>query len=110
MAKTHLTPDMIELVAERFRALAEPARLQIMNVLRDGEQAVGELVEDTGLGTANLSKHLQHLHAAGFVTRRKEGLFVYYRLADSDVFQLCEIMCNRLDAEAKSRRKVLKNR
>lgn len=110
MAKTRLTADMIELVAERFRALAEPARLQIMNVLRDGEQTVGELVEDTGLGTANLSKHLQHLHAAGFVTRRKDGLFVYYRLADSDVLRLCEIMCNRLDAEAKSRRKVLNNR
>jgi len=68
---------MIELIAERFRALAEPARLHIMQALRSGEKTVGDLVEITGLGTANVSKHPQLLHASGFVTRRKEGLFVY---------------------------------
>jgi DNA-binding transcriptional ArsR family regulator len=110
MAKTRLTPDMIELVAERFRALAEPARLHLMNAMRGGEQTVGELVEVTGLGTANVSKHLQLLHAAGFVTRRKDGLHVYYGLAGEDVFQLCDIMCGRLEAEARSRRGVFARR
>ena len=107
MAKTRLTPHMIALVAARFRALAEPARLLIMNALREGELTVSGLVEETGLGTANVSKHLQLLHAAGFVTRRKEGLHVYYGLAGEDVFRLCDIMCGRLDAEAAARRKVL---
>ena len=110
MARTRLTPEKIELVAERFRALAEPARLHIMNALRDGELTVGDLVEATGLGQANVSKHLQHLHAAGFLVRRKEGLYVYYGLAGDDVFQLCDIMCGRLEAEAASRRKVLTGR
>jgi DNA-binding transcriptional ArsR family regulator len=105
-----LTPEMIELIAERFRALAEPARLHIMQALRKAEHTVGELVEITGLGTANVSKHLQLLHAAGFVTRRKEGLFVYYGLAGDDVFQLCDIMCGRLAAEAQNRRQVLAGR
>ena len=109
MAK-NLTPEMIELVAERFRALAEPARLHIMQALRGGERTVGELVEETGLGTANVSKHLQLLHGAGFVTRRKEGLYVYYGLAGEDVFRLCDIMCGRLAAETESRRKVLAGR
>ena len=103
----HLTPEMIELVAERFRALAEPARLHIMQALRGGEHTVGDLVESTGLGTANVSKHLQLLHAAGFVTRRKEGLYVCYGLASEDVFRLCDIMCGRLEAEAENRRRVL---
>ena len=107
MARTRLTSEQIDLVAERFRALGEPARLHIMNTLRKGEQTVGELVESTGLGTANVSKHLRILLAAGFVTRRKEGLFVYYGLGGEDVFKLCDIMCGRLDAEAASRRKVL---
>ena len=107
MARTRLTPEQIELIAERFRALAEPARLHIMNVLRSGERTVGELVEATGLGTANVSKHLQLLHAAGFVTRRKDGLYVYYGIAGTDVFRLCDIMCGRLEAEAESRRRVL---
>jgi DNA-binding transcriptional ArsR family regulator len=110
MAKTRLTPDMIELVAARFRALAEPARLHLMNALRDGEQTVGELVEATGLGTANVSKHLQLLHAAGFVTRHKDGVRVFYALASEDVFRLCDIMCGRLEAEAKSRRGVFARR
>jgi DNA-binding transcriptional ArsR family regulator len=110
MATTRLTPEKIGLVAERFRALAEPARLHIMNTLRYGEQTVGELAESTHLGTANVSKHLQLLHAAGFVTRRKEGLRVYYGLADEDVFRLCDIMCGRLEAEAETRRRVLATR
>ena len=110
MASTRLTPEKIELVAERFRALAEPARLHIMNALRDGELTVGDLVKVTGYGTANVSKHLQLLHAAGFVTRRKEGLYAYYGLAGEDVFRLCDLMCGRLEAEAASRRKVLAGR
>lgn len=110
MPKAMLTPEMMTLVAERFRALAEPARLQIMQVLRAGERTVGDLVDATGLGTANVSKHLQLLHAAGFVMRRKEGLHVYYGLAGEDVFKLCDIMCGRLQAETESRRKVLSGR
>ena len=110
MAATRLTPEKIELVAERFRALAEPARLHLMSAMRRGERTVGELVEATGLGTANVSKHLQLLHAAGFVRRRKEGLHVYYGLADEDVFRLCDIMCGRLEAEARTQRRVLSAR
>ena len=110
MARTSLTPEMIGLVADRFRALAEPVRLHIMQELRDGERTVGELVDATGLGTANVSKHLQLLHGAGFVTRRKEGLYVYYGLAGADVFRLCDIMCGRIAAETENRRKVLAGR
>jgi DNA-binding transcriptional ArsR family regulator len=110
VARSRMTPEMIELVAERFRALAEPARLHIMNALRSREQTVGELVEATGYATANVSKHLQLLHAAGFVTRRKDGLYVYYALAGDDVFRLCDIMCGRLTAETESRRKAIAGR
>ncbi len=104
MAQSRLTGDMIDLVAERFRALAEPTRLQIMQELRAGEQTVGALVEATGLGTANVSKHLQQLHAANFVTRRKEGVHVYYGLAGEEVFRLCDIMCGHIEAEAAARK------
>ena len=96
MTRSTLTPELIVLVAERFRALGEPARLHIMQSLRLGEQTVGELVESTGLGTANVSKHLQLLHASGFVTRRKEGLHVYYGLADEDRQCVLDICCGRL--------------
>ena len=107
MANLVLTPEVLVLVAERFKALAEPARLQILNCLRGGEMTVSELVEATELGQANVSKHLQLLHTLGFVSRRKEGLYVYYALADKSVFQLCDVMCGRLEAEMKARKKLL---
>lgn len=50
MAKLTMTPELTGLVAERFKALGEPARLSILNCLRDGEMTVSELVEATGLG------------------------------------------------------------
>lgn len=105
--KPPLAPELVEVVAERFKALAEPARLNILNVLRDGERTVSEIMEATGLGQANASKHLQQLHALGFVTRRKAGLYVHYGLADEDVFRLCDIMCGRLASEADRRRELL---
>jgi DNA-binding transcriptional ArsR family regulator len=90
--------------------LGEPARLQILNALRSGELTVTNLVDATGLSQANVSKHLQLLHQHGFVGRRKEGLFVYYALADRNVLKLCDAMCGRLDAEAASRPRALSRR
>ena len=107
MGNLKLTPELLDIIAGRFKVLAEPARLQILNVLRDGELTVSGLVEATELGQANVSKHLQLLHGTGFVTRRKEGLYVYYGLADRNVFRLCDIMCGRIEAETSARRKLL---
>lgn len=107
MGKLTMTPQVVALVAERFKALAEPARLEILSCLRAGEMTVSELVEETGLGQANVSKHLQLLLSLGFVTRRKEGLFAYYVLADKEVFRLCDIMCGRIESEMQARRKIL---
>jgi len=106
MAEIPMTPEVLALVADRFKALAEPARLHILNAMRGGEKTVSELMELTGLGQANASKHLQMLHSLGFVERRKEGLYVYYRLADESVFELCDIMCGRLVEEARARNQL----
>ena len=107
MGKHKLTSELMDIIAERFKALGEPARLQILDALRDGEATVTELVDATGLGQANVSKHLGLLHGLGFVTRRKEGLFAYYSLADRDVFRLCDLMCTRVEAETTARKRVL---
>jgi ArsR family transcriptional regulator len=107
VAPLKLTPELLHIIAERFKAIGEPARLQILDTLRDGERTVTELVEETGLGQGNVSKHLQLLHTLGFVRRRKDGLHVYYAIADRSVFKLCDIMCGRLEAETSARRRVL---
>ncbi len=107
MGKLSLTPEMLTLIAERFKVLSEPARLQILNCLRKRELTVSGIVEETGLGQTNVSKHLQLLHSQGFVARRKDGLYVYYALANQQVFRLCEIVCDSLGAELTARRRLL---
>jgi len=110
MGRKKMTAELLALVAERFKALGEPARLSILSALRDGEATVSDLIDVTGLGQANVSKHLQLLHSLGFVARRKEGLFVYYALADDSVFQICDVMCGRIADETKQRGRIVAGR
>ena len=107
MTKSPLAPAVLDLVADRFRVLGEPARLALLQALRDAPRTVGDLAEATGLSPANVSKHLQILHAARFVRRRKEGLHVHYAIAGADVFRLCDIICDRLAAEARRQQETL---
>ncbi len=106
-AAKSLSPAMLSEVADRFKALAEPTRLSLLQALQDGEQAVGDLTARTGLSLANASKQLQQLHAAGFIARRKDGLFVYYQLADDDVLALCDLVCGRVVRELKAQERAL---
>jgi ArsR family transcriptional regulator len=95
-----LPPEILDQIADRFRVLAEPTRLRILNVLLEGERTVSDLVDETGLNQANVSKHLGVLRSSNFVDRRKEGLYAFYSVADPSVGVLCEIMCGRLEAQA----------
>lgn len=108
MAGRQLSPEQLRHIAGRFKALAEPSRLDILHALKRGELTVSDILEATGLGQANASKHLQVLHASGFVERRKDGVSSYYRLADADVLRLCDLMCGRLEKETAARRKVFR--
>lgn len=99
MRRNVLPDQSISHVAERFRALSEPTRLVLLQALMQREHTVNELVERTRLGQANVSKHLQVLHAQGFVRRRKNGLYVHYAIADRQVAKLCDLMCARVNAE-----------
>lgn len=92
-ANSEMTEEAFGLIAARFRALAEPMRLRILHSLGEDEMSVGELVEATQAGQANVSKHLTVLLDAHLVARRKEGLNVFYRVADETVFDLCDAVC-----------------
>jgi rhodanese-related sulfurtransferase/DNA-binding transcriptional ArsR family regulator len=71
------------------KALGSPYRIEILELLAQGERTVDSLATETGLSLANASQHLQGLRKAALVDRRKQGLFVFYRLADPAVFELC---------------------
>jgi ArsR family transcriptional regulator len=103
-----LNDQALELVAERFRLLSEPMRLKLLQALQGGEKSVGELVQATGGGQANVSKHLAALSSGGLVERRKEGLNVLYRVADESVFTLCDTVCGSVAAQLEAKRKAMR--
>jgi DNA-binding transcriptional ArsR family regulator len=85
-------------VAAYFQVLAEPMRLKILNVLRSGDRTVGQVVETLEGNQANVSKHLRILLDAGIVSRRTEGTSAIYGMTDPVIFDLCDIVCDRLAA------------
>ncbi len=96
-AVPHPLPDpLIDLIAYRFRVLAEPMRIKLLDRLRDGPATVSELQEATGASQQNVSKHLGVLLNAGMVARKKEGNFARYAIADEGVFELCDQVCGGL--------------
>lgn len=101
--KPELSPLALELIAARFRALSEPMRLRLLNLLMVGERTVGQLVACTGSSQANVSKHLSVLREAGMIAVRKEGLSSVCFIADSIVKELCDMMCSRLREEMESK-------
>jgi ArsR family transcriptional regulator len=84
---------MLEMIAQRFRAMGEPMRLRLLVSLQQGERSVGDLVREHDTSQANVSKHLQVLTAAGLSKRRKQGLRVLYSIADPDIFYMCDRVC-----------------
>ena len=74
------------------KALSSPHRLEILELLAQSERTVDSLATEIGLSLANASQHLQALRQAALVDSRKDGLFVYYRLAGPEVFELSRVL------------------
>ena len=98
MAGKTLNDKTLELVAERFRLLGDPVRLRLLQALGEGERSVADIVASTGVAQASASKHLQLLLRGGLVQRRRQGMYVYYKVADARVFDLCDVVCGSLAA------------
>ena len=81
------------------KALSSPHRLEILELLAQSERTVDSLATEIGLSLANTSQHLQALRQAALVESRKEGLFVFYRLAGAEVFELSKVL--RIVAEGR---------
>jgi DNA-binding transcriptional ArsR family regulator len=88
--------EALQLVAMRFRALGEPIRLRVLQMLEDREMPVTVLATEVGSTQPNISKHLKVLQDAGLVKKRQVGTSALYSIADDMVFELCEMVCSRL--------------
>ncbi|KGF72617.1 ArsR family transcriptional regulator [Neosynechococcus sphagnicola sy1] len=82
-------PEELEVLAGRFKILAEPTRLQILAALCNQERSVQQICEYTGLHQGNVSRHLRLMKDAGVVTCRREGIWRYYRVIDRQLLELC---------------------
>jgi len=91
----------LEKIALSFRALSEPTRLLILQELKSGVKTVNELVEVVGTSQPNVSKQLRTLLDAGFITKEQKGVFVYYQMQGDFVLRLCELVCERLNQQAR---------
>jgi rhodanese-related sulfurtransferase len=78
---------LFEQFARIGKALASPKRLEILDLLAQGERTVEEIARETAMPVANASQHLQALKGVRMVESRREGLYAYYRLSDEDVFR-----------------------
>ncbi|MDJ0705726.1 MAG: metalloregulator ArsR/SmtB family transcription factor [Leptolyngbyaceae cyanobacterium MO_188.B28] len=102
-----LSPTALGLMADFFKVLSEVSRLQIVCSLKSGSKNVTEIIKTTGLGQANVSKHLKMLSQAGVVSRRQEGVSVYYQIVNPFIFELCELVCDALSIQIEQQNKQL---
>jgi DNA-binding transcriptional ArsR family regulator len=91
-----LPPEALTQVAAYFQALSEPTRLQILNILRQGERSVGELAQLCGYSAANISRHLTLLTQHGLLRRESRGNSAIYSIADPSVYALCDLVCGNI--------------
>ncbi|MEX2551692.1 MAG: metalloregulator ArsR/SmtB family transcription factor [Actinomycetota bacterium] len=80
-----------EVKAEFFKTLSHPARIRVLELLRDGKLSVGELIPKVGLEPSHLSQQLSALRRANIVDSRKKGSTVYYSITDHRIFELLEV-------------------
>jgi len=92
--------DLYTAFAAVAKAIAHEHRLELLELVAQGERTVERLVECTGLTVANVSQHLQHLRRAGLVASRRQAKFVFYRLADGGVLDLLASLRNVAERNA----------
>ncbi len=96
-----MSRGQLEIVAGLFAALSEPSRLALLQALHKGPLAVHQLVKACQMKQANVSKHLGVLHQHHLVERKRDGASIRYQIADPMVFALCELVCGKMERDAK---------
>ncbi len=81
-----------ELHADICKIFSNSKRLEIINTLKDKELSAGELIEKIGLSKANLSQHMSVLRSKGVILTRRDGVNVYYRIANPKLLRACHLM------------------
>lgn len=102
-----MSDEMLELIAQRFRLLADPMRLKILHQLQESEKSVTELVQATGASQPNVSKHLSTLRSHGMVKRRQDGNMAFFSISAPFIFDVCNTVCNSMKTEWEQKQNLL---
>ena len=106
--KTALADKSIfEMQAEICKTLTNPKRIEILSVLRTDERTVTELVNALGASKANVSQHLAVMRHKGILTTRREGVNIYYRVANPKVIDACSLMKEVLFEQHMAKKKAV---
>jgi len=92
MKRSNKEERIYYMCADLFKTLANPTRLMILDLLKEGEKSVNEIAKLTGRRQSNISQHLTILKQMGMVTARREKTNTYYRVTSSKVIQLCHLI------------------
>lgn len=101
-----LTPKALEQIADYFKVLSDPTRLQILSLLGDGEYNVGELAKQCNFTSANISRHLSMLSQHGLIVRTSRGTSVYYQLTDQSPYALCNLVCENINRKINTQKQA----
>lgn len=99
--------SLYEMQAEVCKTLTNPKRIEILNTLKEGEKTVTELVEALGVSKANVSQHLAVMRHKGILTTRREGVNIYYRVANHKVIDACALMREVLFEQHAEKKKLM---
>jgi ArsR family transcriptional regulator len=99
--------QLLERIADRLKAIADPMRLRILHALQAGEHNVNDILGLVGSSQANVSKHLAVLKKAGLVDCRREGTSIFYFISDPAVFSICKICCDGLERQINADKEAL---
>ena len=99
--------DVYRFHAEVCRSIAHPKRLEILNLLREGERSVGELAQVMEISPTNVSQQLAVLRNAGVVRRRMEGTTAHYGLTDDRVLRAYDLMSQVMEEQLAARSSAL---
>ncbi|HRH42896.1 MAG TPA: metalloregulator ArsR/SmtB family transcription factor [Pyrinomonadaceae bacterium] len=106
--KLNLSKELLSLVSDYFKILAEPVRLQILWKIGNCEMCVGEIVDGIDTKQPNVSKHLKVMQEAGILNKRQLKNLALYTVSDPNIFLLCDIVCGALNEQTKNRTKIMK--
>lgn len=95
-------PDHVfDQAAELFRVMSSPMRLKIVSCLCEGEQNVSYLLGKIDTTQPNMSQHLNTLYKAGVLAKTRDGVQIYYRIANEKIVNLCKAVCQQVEEETR---------